>query len=90
MQATENTTTVNNISGNELLTFIERIENVEERIGGLQDDKKCVYAESKSRGFEPKIIKKIVQIRKRNKIELEEEQELMDIYTLALGMNNEE
>ena len=52
MQEAETTTTVNNISGKELLTIIERIENVEERIGGLQDDRKCVYAESKSRGFE--------------------------------------
>jgi uncharacterized protein (UPF0335 family) len=90
MQETETTTTVNNISGKELLTIIERIENAEERIGGLQDDRKCVYAESKSRGFEPKVIRKIVQIRKRNKIELEEEQALMDIYTLALGMDAED
>lgn len=87
MQETEiNITTVNNISGGDLLTIIERIEKVEEHIGGSQDDRRSIYAEAKSRGFEPKIIRKIVQIRKRNKEELAEEEELMDIYTLALGM----
>ena len=90
MQETEiNITTVNNISGGELLTVIERIEKVEEHIGGFQDDRRSIYAEAKSRGFEPKIIRKIVQIRKRNKEELAEEEELMDIYTLALGMRSD-
>jgi uncharacterized protein (UPF0335 family) len=82
----EKTKTINNVAGTDLLSIIQRIEHLEDDIGGIQDDRKAVYAESKSRGFEPKIIRKIVQMRRRSKDELEEEESLLDIYKLALGM----
>lgn len=74
------------VSGACLKSFVERIERLEEEKKGLSEDIRDVYAESKSSGFEPKILRKIVSLRRTNKEKRREEQELLDLYMSAIGM----
>lgn len=74
------------ISGNRLKSFIERIERLEEEKKTLGEDIRDVYSEAKSTGFEPKIMRKIVSMRKANLEKRREEQELLELYMAALGM----
>ena len=77
---------VGGIAAAELRQFIERIERLEEEKKGLQDDIKDVFAEMKGRGYEPKIVKKILQLRKKDANERQEEESLLEVYMSALGM----
>ncbi|MGH7058782.1 MAG: DUF2312 domain-containing protein [Stellaceae bacterium] len=77
---------VGGIAGERLKSFIERIERLEEEKRALSGDIKEVYAEAKGTGFEPKIMRQIVKIRKMDKDDLDEEETLLDIYKRALGM----
>jgi uncharacterized protein (UPF0335 family) len=74
------------ISGNRLKSFIERVERLEEEKKALSEDIRDVYAEAKGTGFEPKIMRKIVSLRKSNLEKRREEQELLDLYMSAIGM----
>lgn len=74
------------ISGNRLKSFIERIERLEEEKKAMAEDIRDVYSEAKSTGFEPKIMRKIVSLRKANLEKRREEQELLELYMAALGM----
>lgn len=74
------------ISGNRLKSFIERVERLEDEKKALAEDIRDVYAEAKSTGFEPKIMRKIVSLRKANLEKRREEQELLDLYMAAIGM----
>lgn len=74
------------ISGNRLKSFIERIERLEEEKKAMGEDIRDVYSEAKSTGFEPKIMRKIVSMRKANLEKRREEQELLELYMAALGM----
>lgn len=69
-----------------LRSFVERIERLEEEIKALNDDKKEVYAEAKGTGFDTKIIKQIIKIRRMDKDALDEAETLLDVYKRALGM----
>ena len=77
---------VGGIAGERLKQFIERIERLEEEKKGIQDDIKDIYAEAKGIGFDPKIIRRIVSLRKKDKEERQEEEELLELYKAALGM----
>ncbi len=74
------------VAGDHLKSFIERIERLEEEKKALADDIRDVYSEAKANGFEVKIMRQIVKIRKMDKDELDEQQALLDTYLLALGM----
>ncbi len=74
------------ISGNRLKSFIERVERLEEEKKAMAEDIRDVYAEAKSTGFEPKIMRKIVSLRKANLEKRREEQELLELYMAAIGM----
>lgn len=74
------------ISANRLKSFIERVERLEEEKKTLAEDIRDVYAEAKSTGFEPKVMRKIVSLRKTNLEKRREEQELLELYMAALGM----
>ena len=74
---------VGGIAGAQLKSFIERIERLEEEKRALGEDIKEVYAEAKGTGFEPKIMRQILKIRKMDK---DEQESLLDIYKRALGM----
>jgi uncharacterized protein (UPF0335 family) len=69
-----------------LRSLVERIERLEEERRALGSDIKDVYAEAKSSGFDPKVVRKLVAIRKQEPAEVEEQETMLDIYRRALGM----
>ena len=72
------------IAGAQLRAFVERIERVEEEIKALTEDKKDIYAEAKGQGFDVKILREVIRIRKQDQKELEEHASLLDAYLHAL------
>ena len=74
------------ISGNQLRLFVEKIEKLESEKADLMENIKEVFAESKSSGFDPKIMKEIIKIRKMKNEDRIEQEELLDIYKAAIGM----
>ena len=74
------------IGRDQLRTFIERIEKLEEEKANLLADIKEVYAEAKAMGFEPKIMRKVVSLRKMDVEKRQEEDFVLDTYLNALGM----
>ena len=68
-----------------LLAFIQRIERLEEEKAATQNDIKEVYAEAKGNGFDTKIIRKVVRIRKQDRAKRQEEEALVDLYLSAVG-----
>lgn len=77
---------VGGISGDRLRQFIERIERLEEEKSGIADDIRDVYAEAKSAGYESKILRQVVKLRKMDQQKRQEQEELLDAYLNALGM----
>ena len=78
------------IAAEQLRQFIERIERLEQEKTNIMTDIKEVYAEATSSGFDGKIMRQIIRIRKMDKSELEEQESLLDLYKQALGMVFEE
>jgi uncharacterized protein (UPF0335 family) len=76
----------NGVAADELRQIVERVERLEEEKAGIAGDIKEVFAEAKGRGFDTKIIRKVIAIRKRDRAEIEEEQAILDLYMQALGM----
>jgi uncharacterized protein (UPF0335 family) len=74
------------VAADELRLLIERAERLEEEKKGIADDIKDVFAEAKSRGYDPKAIKKIMSIRKKKREEFQEEEAILETYMQALGM----
>ena len=74
------------IAGDQLKLLIERIERLEEDKRALGEDIKEVYAEAKGTGFEPKIMRQLIKIRKMGKGEHDEQESLLDLYKRAIGM----
>jgi uncharacterized protein (UPF0335 family) len=70
----------------QLKSFINRIERLEEERAALSADIKEVYSEAKGTGFDTKIMRQIIKIRKMDKDELDEQETLLDVYKRALGM----
>jgi uncharacterized protein (UPF0335 family) len=77
---------VQGVSGERLKQYIERVERLEEEKAGLADDIRDVYAEAKSAGFDSKIMRMIVRLRKMASEKRREEEELLDIYKSAIGL----
>jgi len=77
---------VEGIAANQLRQFVDRIERLEEEKKALQEDIKEVYAEAKGRGFDVRILRKVIGLRKKEQEELDEEEALVDLYMRALGM----
>lgn len=73
-------------SAKQLISYIERIENLEEERSTLGEDIKNEFLAAKSQGFDPKIMKVILKLRRRPSDEIEEEEALVDTYRAALGM----
>jgi len=70
----------------QLKSVIERIERLEEDKRNISGDIKEVYAEAKANGFDTKILRMIVRLRRKEAAEREEEQSMLDVYMAALGM----
>jgi uncharacterized protein (UPF0335 family) len=84
--ATKEDTDVGGIAADRLRSIIERIERLEEERKALASDIKDIYAEAKSAGFEVKVIRQLIQLRKKEPAEVEEQETLLDLYKRALGM----
>ena len=74
------------VSGERLRSFIQRIEKLEEDKAAVSEDLKEVYAEAKGTGFDIKIIRQIVRLRKIEVEKRREADELLDLYKAAIGM----
>jgi uncharacterized protein (UPF0335 family) len=70
----------------QLKSIIERIERLEEEKRAIAEDIKEVYSEAKGSGFDPKILRKIVSIRRMDHQKRKEEEEILSLYMSALGM----
>ena len=77
---------VGGVAGQRLRAFLERIERLEEEKKGLADDVKDIYAEAKGVGFDAKIMKHVLKLRKMEPQKRQEEDELLDLYMAAIGM----
>ena len=75
------------VSLNRLKSYIERIERLNEEKSSIQEDTKEVYGEAKAEGYDPKIMRKVISLRKLSKVEREETEELLDTYMTALENN---
>jgi uncharacterized protein (UPF0335 family) len=75
------------IASDQLKSLIERIERLEGERKALSDDIKEVYGEAKGNGFDKKVMRLIVALRKRDRDEVQEERAVMDLYLSALGMD---
>lgn len=75
-----------NSSDEQLRLFIERIERFEEEEKGLKDDKRDTYNEAKSQGYDPKIMRQIIRIRKMPVADRREMQAVLSTYMAALGL----
>ncbi len=74
------------VAADQLRAFVERIERLEEEKKVISDDIKDVYAEAKGNGFDIKILRKVISLRKKKPHEREEEEAILDLYVHALGM----
>jgi len=74
------------VTANELRAFIERIERLEGEKKDLAEQQKEVMAEAKGRGYDTKVMRKIVALRKRDKDDIAEEEAVLEMYKEALGM----
>ena len=83
---TDDDAQVGGIAADRLRSIIERIERLEEERKALGSDIKDIYAEAKSAGFDVKVIRAIIRIRKQEPAEVEEQESLLDVYRRALGM----
>ncbi|GAB4144275.1 MAG: DUF2312 domain-containing protein [Sphingomonadales bacterium] len=75
---------VGGVAGDVLRAFIERIERLEEEKKGIADDIRDVYAEAKSAGFDPKVMRQAIKLRKMDRDQRQELEYLLDTYMRAL------
>lgn len=75
-----------NVAGEELRQFIERYERLEAEKKDITEGQKEVMAEAKARGYDTKIVRKVIALRKRDKDDLAEEEAVLEMYKAALGM----
>jgi uncharacterized protein (UPF0335 family) len=72
----------------QLKTIVERIERLEEEKKSIAGDIKEVYAEAKGNGFDTKVLRKVITLRKKDAAERQEEEAMIDVYLAALGMSS--
>lgn len=81
-------TDVSGIARDQLRAFVERIERLDEEGKAINDDKRDVYGEAKSMGFDVKILKKVIGLRRKDPQERMEEDMVLETYLQALGMQD--
>jgi len=74
------------VIADQLIQYIQRIEKLEEEKADISAAIREVYAEAKANGYEPKVMRLVVKLRKMDPHEVDEEESLMDLYKNALGM----
>ena len=75
-----------NVAGERLRSIVDRIERLEEERKALGSDIKDIYGEAKSAGFDVKVLRQLIRIRKQEPAEIEEQETLLDVYRRAIGM----
>jgi len=75
-----------NIAGERLRSIVDRIERLEEERKALGSDIKDIYSEAKSAGFDIKVLRQLIRLRKQEPAEIEEQETLLDVYRRAIGM----
>jgi uncharacterized protein (UPF0335 family) len=75
------------VAQDQLRAFVERIERMEEEKKAIADDIKEIYAEAKGNGFDTKVLRQIIRIRKQDHQERMEQEAILDLYMSALGMH---
>lgn len=76
----------NSGANDELKDFVKRIETLEDEKATVSQDIREVYAEAGAKGFDRKILRKLIVVRKKDRAEREEEEALLETYMLAMGM----
>jgi len=74
------------VAREQLKSVVERIERLEEEKKAIADDIRDVYAEAKANGFDTKVLRQVVSLRKKDLTERQEEEAVRDLYLVALGM----
>ena len=77
---------VEGVAQDQLRSFVERIERLEEEKKTISDDIKDVYAEAKGNGFDTKVLRRVISLRKQDQNERQEQEAILDLYLQALGM----
>ena len=72
------------IPGDRIRSFIERIEHIDEEMKALNEGKKEIFSEAKGEGFDVKVLKEILRLRKQDKDERDEHESLLDLYLRAM------
>lgn len=75
-----------NVAGERLRSIVDRIERLEEERKALGSDIKDIYTEAGSAGFDKKVLRQLIRIRKQEPAQVEEEKSLLDLYKIAIGM----
>lgn len=79
-------TDIHNVTADELRQFIERAEQLDAEKRDIMEQSKELFAEAKGRGYDPKVMRKVIALRKRKPDEIAEEEAIIDMYRIALGM----
>ena len=77
---------VGGVSGDQLRSYIERVERLEEEKAALAADIREIYSEAKGNGFDVKIMRQIIRLRKLDRDDRQEQEELLQLYQHAIGM----
>jgi uncharacterized protein (UPF0335 family) len=87
LRAVEKTDTkTGGIAADRLRSLVDRIERLEEERRALGSDIRDIYAEAKSAGFDVKVLRQLIRVRKQEAADVEEQETLLDVYRRALGM----
>lgn len=78
------------IPGGRIRSFVERIENLDTELQEINEQKKEVFAEAKGEGFDVKILKEIIKLRKQDQDERDEHETLLDLYMRAMESSEDE
>ena len=78
------------IPGGKIRSFVERIENIDGELAELNEQKKEVFSEAKGEGFDVRILKEIIKLRKQDKDERDEHETLLDMYLRAMETADKE
>jgi uncharacterized protein (UPF0335 family) len=72
------------IAGNRILSFIERVEQIDEELKALTERKKEVFSDARGEGFDVKVLREILRMRKQDEDERDEQESLLDLYLRAI------
>ena len=78
------------IPGGRIRSFVERVENIDAELAEMNEQKKEVFAEAKAEGFDVKILKEIIKLRRQDKDERDERDTLLDLYMRAMETSEAE